>query len=51
MVKTIRLSDEMHTELVILQGKIQSEKGETTSMDDVIEILTTVYKINSRKRK
>jgi len=45
MVKTIRLSrDELHTELLKIQGKIQSESGEFTSMDDVMKILIKTYK-------
>lgn len=45
MVKTVRLSnDELHTELMKIQGKIQSESGKFTSMDDVIGILIKTYK-------
>lgn len=45
MVKTVRLSrDELHTELLKIQGKIQSESGKFTSMDDVVEILIKTYK-------
>jgi hypothetical protein len=44
MVKTIRLSnDDLHKELLKIQGKIQAESGEFTTMDDVIEILVTEY--------
>lgn len=45
MVKTVRLSnDELHTELMKIQGKIQSESGKFTSMDDVMGILIKTYK-------
>ena len=45
MVKTVRLSrDELHTELMKIQGKIQSETGKFTSMDDVISKLIIAYK-------
>jgi len=44
MVKTIRISkDELHKELLKIQGKLQSESGEFTSMDDVIEALVNEY--------
>lgn len=44
MVKSIRISkDELHKELLKIQGKIQAESGEFTTMDDVIEILVTEY--------
>lgn len=45
MVKTIRLAkDKLHKELLKIQGKIQSESGEFTSMDKVIEELIKAYK-------
>lgn len=44
MVKTIRISnDDLHKELLKIQGKIQAESGEFTTMDDVIEELVTEY--------
>lgn len=44
MVKTIRLSnDELHRELLKIQGKLQAESGEFTTMDDVIETLVNEY--------
>jgi hypothetical protein len=49
MVKTIRIGrDELHKELLKIQGKIQSESGEFTTMDDVIDVLVTEY---NKKRK
>jgi hypothetical protein len=52
MVKTIRLGrDELHTELIRLQGKIQSETGEITTLEDVIEILLLTYKMKNKKSK
>ncbi len=51
MVKSIRIGrDELHTELIKLQGKIQSETGETTTMDDLIEILLLSYKMKTKKK-
>lgn len=51
MVKTIRLArDELHKELLMIQGKIQSESGEFTSMDDVIHELIKNYKKFQKKR-
>ncbi|WP_428325932.1 hypothetical protein [Nitrosopumilus sp.] len=45
MVKTIRLAnDDLHTELLKIQGRIQAESGEFTSMDDVIQKLVKCYK-------
>ena len=48
MVKTIRLSDDNHRKLIKLQGIIQAEKEESTSMDDVIEELVKVYRKKQR---
>jgi len=48
MVKTLRLSnDDLHKELLKIQGQLQAKTGEFTSMDDVIEELVRIY----RKRK
>lgn len=45
MVKTIRLSnDDLHKELLKIQGQIQAKSGKFTSMDDVIEELVKQYK-------
>ncbi len=44
MVKTIRISDdELHKDLMKIQGKLQAESGEFTTMDDVIKELVTEY--------
>ena len=51
MVKTIRLDDGIHKERIIVQGEIQMETGEVTSMSDVIDFLLTTYDINKKKRK
>ena len=48
MVKTLRISDEMHKEVLKIQGEIQAKTGEYTSMDDVIEELVNTYR---RKRR
>jgi len=51
MVKTIRISEENHTKLIKLQGQIQAEREETTSMDDTIDILLLTYKMKTKRRK
>jgi predicted CopG family antitoxin len=48
MVKTIRISnDDLHRELLKIQGEIQAKTGEFTSMDDVINTLVKNYKKKS----
>ena len=47
MVKTLRISDEIHREVLKIQGQIQAQSGEFTSMDDVIEELVRAF----RKRR
>ena len=45
MVKTIRIAnDDLHKELLKIQGKIQAQTGEFTSMEDVLEQLIKAYK-------
>ena len=44
MVKTLRISDENHKEMLKIQGKIQAQSGEFTSMDDVIAELAKAFK-------
>ncbi|MBT4326533.1 MAG: hypothetical protein HOD60_06450 [Candidatus Nitrosopelagicus sp.] len=48
MVKTLRISDENHKEILKVQGQIQAKSGEFTSMDDVIAELTKMFKKKSR---
>jgi len=49
MVKTLRLSnDDLHKELLKIQGQIQAKTGEFTSMDDVIAELVEDYKKKHR---
>lgn len=43
MVKTLRISNENHKEVLKIQGEIQAKTGEYTSMDDVIEELVKAY--------
>lgn len=51
MVKTIRIRrDELHTDLIRLQGEIQSDTGESTSMDDVIEVLLITYRMKKKRK-
>ena len=48
MVKTLRIvNDNLHKELLKIQGQIQAQSGEFTTMDDVIAELVKTY----RKRK
>jgi len=48
MVKTLRISDEIHREVLKIQGQIQAQTGEFTSMDDVIEELVSTYRKKHR---
>jgi len=47
MVKTLRISDENHKEMLKIQGEIQAKSGKFTSMDDVIQHMVKTY----RKKK
>jgi hypothetical protein len=50
MVKTIRIiRDELHKELLKIQGEIQAESGEFTSMDDTITKLVETYRKKRRQ--
>ena len=49
MVKTLRISDENHTEMLKIQGMIQAKSGEFTSMDNVIEDLVQLYIKKNKK--
>ena len=44
MVKTLRISDESHKEILKIQGQSQAKSGEFTSMDDVIAELVRSFK-------
>ena len=45
MVKTIRIEDEdIHKELLKIQGQIQAKSGEFTSMEDVLTELIKIYR-------
>lgn len=48
MVKTLRISDENHKEMLKIQGEIQAKSGEFTSMDDVIQELVRMYRKKNR---
>ena len=48
MVKTLRISDENHKQVLKIQGQIQARTGEFTSMDDVIEELVRAFKKKHR---
>ncbi len=48
MVKTLRISDEMHKEVLKIQGQIQAQTGEFTAMDDVIEELVKSFRRKHR---
>ena len=48
MVKTLRISDEIHKEVLKIQGQIQAQTGEFTSMDDVIEELVRAFRKRNR---
>jgi hypothetical protein len=45
MVKTLRISeDNIHKELIKIQGYIQAQTGESTSMEDVLSELIRTYR-------
>jgi len=44
MVKTLRISDKSHKEMLKIQGEIQAKSGEFTSMNDVIAELAKAYR-------
>ena len=45
MVKTLRIVDDnIHKELLKIQGQIQAKTGEFTSMEDTLDELITTYK-------
>ena len=45
MVKTLRIADDnIHTELLKIQGQIQAKTGEITTMEDVLTELIKKYK-------
>ena len=44
MVKTIRISDENHKELLKIQGELQAETGEFTSMNGAIAKMVETYR-------
>ena len=48
MVKTLRISDENHKEVLKIQGEIQAKSGEFTTMDDVISELVKTYRKKNR---
>ena len=48
MVKTLRISEENHREMLKIQGQIQAKSGEFTSMDDVIAELVKLYRKKQR---
>ena len=44
MVKTLRISDENHIEMLKVQGQLQAQSGEFTSMDDTIAELIKSFR-------
>ena len=49
MVKTLRIADDnIHKELLKIQGSIQAQTGEFTSMEDVLNELIKVYRKKNR---
>ena len=45
MVKTLRIVDEnIHRELLKIEGQIQAKSGEFTSMEDTLDELIKVFK-------
>jgi len=48
MVKTLRISDKIHKEILKIQGLIQAKSGEFTTMDDVIAELVRDFRKRHR---
>ena len=48
MVKTLRISEENHKDMLKIQGQIQAKSGEFTSMDDVIAELVKNFRKRNR---
>ena len=49
MVKTLRISDEIHIEMLKIQGNLQAKSGEFTSMDDALVEMVKTYKKHYKK--
>ena len=49
MVKTLRISDSNHKEMLKVHGQIQAKTGEFTSMDDVVAELVKTYRTKHRR--
>ena len=50
MVKTLRISEGNHKEMLKIQGQIQAQSGEFTTMDDVIAELVRVFRSKHKKK-
>jgi|SaaInlStandDraft_7_1057024.scaffolds.fasta_scaffold337833_1 hypothetical protein len=49
MVKTLRIVDEnIHKELLKIQGQLQANSGEFTSMEDTLDVLIRTYRKKNR---
>ena len=48
MVKTLRISDEIHKEVLKIQGELQAKSGEFTTMDETIGTLVDNFKKRRR---
>lgn len=48
MVKTLRISDENHIEMLKIQGEIQAKTGKFTTMEDVIAELVKNFRRKQR---
>ena len=49
MVKTLRIVDEdIHKELLKIQGQLQADSGEFTSMEDTLDVLIRTYRKKNR---
>ena len=49
MVKTLRISDDdIHRDLLKIQGQIQAQSGEFTSMEDTLAELIKAYRKKNR---
>lgn len=51
VIKTLRISEEVHGEVLKIQGAIQADEGEYISMDRTMGELVDCYKKNCKGRK
>jgi len=51
VVKTLRVSEKTHKDMVVIQSKMQIKKGEIISMNQVLTKIIQFYKTHGSKMK